>query len=171
MNSPFIRYHLPKTVVNIEGVVTSKKTYKYNDSLQNDIDGDRIVDNINIEDITLNVVADSYEYYCIDLEKTKISDDTFSLELSDDGRIITTDATSAGKIGTIAKNIAGFVATVVSTSVNLELFSSEDRNEIPISEQKIDSYRKIDLKELYEKKYPKQAKQRRDIIFIAVMVR
>jgi hypothetical protein len=165
MSSPLIRYHLSTTVVNIQGVVTTKKEYMSDNSIVDTID------KIDIRDLLLSAIADPDCYYCIDLEKTKISDDTFAIELSDDGRIITTDSNSTGKIGTTVNSIAGFVTNVVAVASNLTSpatvalsgLKKTAFNDSQAAERESHISYKLDLENIYETEFPERALRRKNV--------
>ena len=99
----WMTYHLPRTRIRVHGTAIEKLNLRT---------GQR--EKEVSSSVTLETEADPAAFYQIDLRGSKLSDSSFSLELTDDGRLVSTEAKSTGRLGQIVRNVFGFVTTVVS---------------------------------------------------------
>ncbi len=96
-------YHLPRTKVRVTAAATEKTDAGT---------GERRVEATT--NIALETQADAQAYFRILLDDSHFSDNEFTLELSEAGLLVATDAAATGRLGKIVKGVFGLVTSVVS---------------------------------------------------------
>jgi hypothetical protein len=134
----WVFYHLPETVLEIAGSVTTKKN----------LETDQEEKSTNAK-MALLTRADQDWYFRVNLEGSTLSDSSISLELTEDERLVTTEAKSVGRLGAIIKNIIGFVVAIVGVGTGR-----------PLGER---AKAKKDPQEEYEKEHPDLGARRREL--------
>jgi hypothetical protein len=133
-------YHLPRTRVRITGTATEKVVLS------------RAEPERRFErEVALETTADPAGFFAVALGKSKLSDDTFSLELTEDGRLVSTEATSTGRLGDVVRNVFSFVTSVVGIAAGL------------LSPVKIAKLEGEPPAPSYEAVFPERAKRRRRV--------
>ena len=89
------------------------------------------------------------------LKSSRLADKSLSLELTDDERLVTTEAKSVGRLGAIIKNIVGFLVSIVGIRGGTLLTGTEflEATAAP----------KKDPQEQYEKDHPEMGLRRRKL--------
>ena len=97
-------YHLPQTVVCVRGTATTKNILGSPGDTQVTAKGEFL----------LEPRSDADHYYKIDFTESSLSDSEMKIVLAGDGRLISTDATTTGKLGTVVRSVFGFVASAAA---------------------------------------------------------
>jgi len=103
-------YHLPKTRIRLKSSVTERFDLRREERTRQ----------VKSE-IALETGADPAAFYRIDLKGSKLSDESFGLELTQDGRLVSTESKAVGRLGKVVKNVFSFVSSVVAIAGRIAL--------------------------------------------------